>query len=133
MAGPNYPHWGDSYQIQEISVAPNFHTRLNNFVIFTAGLHFRDGFMFLCFLQFQYVILCSFSPVSDRYNLTLPLPHYRHLLFILDSIPFASYIGGAVYFRKSLFCPVDGDSSCLRNVGTLRPNCVTSHPRGQYS
>jgi hypothetical protein len=45
MAVPNYPHWVDSDQIQEISVALNFRTRLNNFVIFTAGLHFRDGFV----------------------------------------------------------------------------------------
>jgi len=68
MAGPNYPHWGDSDQIQEISVAPNLRRRLTNFVIFTTGLHFRNGFMFLCFLQFEYFILRSHSSLSDRFT-----------------------------------------------------------------
>jgi len=56
---PNYPHWGDSDQIQEISVAPNLRTRRNNFVNFTTGLHFRTGFMFL------------FSAVSTLYPVQL--------------------------------------------------------------
>lgn len=75
VARPNYPHWGDSDQIQEISVAPNLRTRLNNFVIFTTGLHFRNRFMFMTFLQFEYFILRSYSSLSDRFT---PL-HLRYL------------------------------------------------------
>jgi hypothetical protein len=66
VAGPNCPHWGDSEQIQIISLAPNLRTRLNNFVIFATGLHFRNEFMFMTFLQFEYFILLSHSSLSDR-------------------------------------------------------------------
>ena len=91
--------------------------------------------MNLCssFLQFPHVTLCSHSPVRDSIT---PLYHYRitgTCFAFLIHTPFASYIDDAVYFRKSVFFPVDGGSSCLRNVALLWPNCVTSHPRGHYS
>jgi hypothetical protein len=92
--------------------------------------------MDLCFCVFCSLSTLSCGAIPPLVIGIASLYHY-HITgtcgSFLISIPFASYIGGAVYFRKSLFCPVDGDSSCLRNVGTLRPNCVTSHPRGQYS
>jgi hypothetical protein len=68
VAGLNYPHWGNSDQIQDISVAPNLRPRLNNFVTFTTGLHFRNGFMFMTFLQLEYFILRSHSSLSDRFT-----------------------------------------------------------------